>query len=128
MFVQAGSLVASNIYRTSAFVTNAVKGSEWLMSLCLFSFPLYQPTSPTSETFPQLMNSRTVAYRPLSSHNSHNGNKILLGIISANLVIFGLNKLYFIYRNQSKAAKWDRLTIEEKDAYLEANPNAGNKR
>jgi hypothetical protein len=65
---------------------------------------------------------------PLFPSNSHKGNKILIGIVSINIFIYFLTKLYFIYRNKSRAAIWDAMTLEEKNAYLDANPEPSNRR
>jgi hypothetical protein len=43
-------------------------------------------------------------------------------------VLFGLNKLYFIWRNNQRAKVWDAMTVQEKGDYLAANKDLGNKR
>ncbi|KAL7422104.1 hypothetical protein Q5752_002747 [Cryptotrichosporon argae] len=80
MFVQAGSLVASNIYRTS-------------------DAPYYR-----------------------------RGNKVLIGIVSANIALFWLTKAWLVYRNRARAAVWDTWAVEQKDEYLRTTTDKGNKR
>jgi hypothetical protein len=80
MFVQACSLVASNVYRTN-------------------DAPYYK-----------------------------RGNKVLLGIVAGNLVLFGFAKGYYIFKNRSRARIWDAWTHEEKAHYLATTEDKGNKR
>ncbi|PGH17219.1 hypothetical protein AJ80_04928 [Polytolypa hystricis UAMH7299] len=56
------------------------------------------------------------------------GNKILIGITVYNIFLFIGAKLYYVWRNKSRAKIWDAMTSEEKDAYLIGNKNRGNKR
>ncbi|RWA10915.1 hypothetical protein EKO27_g4189 [Xylaria grammica] len=80
MFLQAGVVISSNIYRAD-------------------DAPLYR-----------------------------RGNSILLGILSLNLVLYLLAKSYYIWRNRSRARKWDRMTPEEQLVYLSDHQDKGNKR
>ena len=56
------------------------------------------------------------------------GNKVLLGIVVGNLVLFALAKLYYIIKNRSRARIWDAWTQEEKAHYLATTTDKGNKR
>ncbi|CAE6435676.1 unnamed protein product [Rhizoctonia solani] len=58
----------------------------------------------------------------------HKGNKVLVGITCWNIVLFCLVKLYYVQRNQWKAAQWNKMTNEEKAHYLETTSDKGNKR
>ncbi|SCZ96087.1 BZ3500_MvSof-1268-A1-R1_Chr8-1g09994 [Microbotryum saponariae] len=80
MFVQAGSIVASNIYQSKD--------------------------------------------KPYYRH----GNRVLLGIVSANIVLFFLAKVYYVARNQQRAKKWEALTVEQRRTYLETTKDEGNRR
>ncbi|SCV67223.1 BQ2448_5869 [Microbotryum intermedium] len=84
MFVQAGSIVASNIYQSKD----------------------------------------KVRAKPYYRH----GNRVLLGIVSANIVLFFLAKVYYILRNQQRAKKWEALTVEQRRTYLETTKDEGNRR
>ncbi|CDK26502.1 unnamed protein product [Kuraishia capsulata CBS 1993] len=80
MFVQAGSIIASNIYRTK-------------------DKPLY-----------------------------HQGNSVLLGIACALIPVLLLTKVYYVWRNKSKAKKWDAMSIEQREEYLATTTDQGTKR
>ncbi|KAI0547943.1 major facilitator superfamily domain-containing protein [Xylaria curta] len=80
MFLQAGVVISSNIYRAD-------------------DAPLYR-----------------------------RGNSILLGILGLNLVLYAVAKGYYVWRNRSRARKWDRMTPEEKLVYLSDHQDKGNKR
>ncbi|KAI0876423.1 major facilitator superfamily domain-containing protein [Hypoxylon argillaceum] len=80
MFLQAGVVISSNIYRAD-------------------DAPLYR-----------------------------RGNSILLGILSLNLVLYVVAKSYYVWRNRSRARKWDRMTPEERLIYLSDHQDKGNKR
>lgn len=67
-------------------------------------------------------------YQPEDKPYYHRGNRVLLGIIAANIVLFGLAKLWYIYRNRSRARIWDSWTNEEKDEYIRTTKDQGNKR
>ncbi|KAK3360513.1 major facilitator superfamily domain-containing protein [Lasiosphaeria hispida] len=56
------------------------------------------------------------------------GNKILLGITCFNIVLFYLVKVFYIWRNRSREAKWNRLTEQEKIDYTLNSTDEGLKR
>lgn len=82
MFVQAASLIGSNVYRTE-------------------DKPYY-----------------------------HRGNRILLGIQVAAVLLFFLAKAYYVWRNKQKEKVWNSYTKEQKEEYIESNrhQDRGNKR
>ncbi|KAI1412733.1 MFS general substrate transporter [Hypoxylon sp. FL1857] len=80
MFVQAGGIIASNIYRAD-------------------DAPLYR-----------------------------RGNKQLLAILIMNIVLYGLTKVYYVFRNKYRDGKWNAMTAEEKLHYLSTTTDEGNKR
>ncbi|KAK6070704.1 phthalate transporter [Seiridium cupressi] len=80
MFVQAGGIIASNIYRSD-------------------DAPLYR-----------------------------RGNKVLIGILAGNIVLYLLTKTYYVWRNKSRSAKWDAMTDQERLHYLNTTRDEGNKR
>ncbi|KFY26563.1 hypothetical protein V493_04018 [Pseudogymnoascus sp. VKM F-4281 (FW-2241)] len=49
-------------------------------------------------------------YRDNDKPYYYTGNKVLLGLCSANIAIFVLAKLYYIKRNQAKERGWNKLT------------------
>ncbi len=58
----------------------------------------------------------------------YRGNKILVGITSANIILFFLAKLYYIKRNQHKESKWNSLSDFERANYLSTTKDTGTKR
>ncbi len=67
-------------------------------------------------------------YRPSDKPYYHKGNRVLLGIVSASIVLWVFAKAYYVVRNKQKAAKWDALTPEERDHYLATTTDEGNRR
>jgi hypothetical protein len=67
----------------------------------------------------------------LHSANScpdYTGNKVLLGLCSANIAIFVLAKLYYVKRNQAKERSWNKLSDSEKSTYMETTTDTGSRR
>ncbi|KAF7588748.1 hypothetical protein BBP40_005244 [Aspergillus hancockii] len=56
------------------------------------------------------------------------GNKVLLAIVAWNVVMTVFIKCYYIWRNNSRDRKWNAMSEEEKDQYLRATSDEGNKR
>ena len=57
-----------------------------------------------------------------------NGNRALLGIVCANMVIYVGVKVYYVSRNKSRDRQWNALTEREKLEYLETTTDEGSKR
>ncbi|KAK2741758.1 hypothetical protein FQN57_005502 [Myotisia sp. PD_48] len=56
------------------------------------------------------------------------GNKILIGITIYNIIVFLGSKYYYVWRNNSRTETWNKMTPQERDSYLIANKDRGNKR
>ncbi|KAK3323382.1 major facilitator superfamily domain-containing protein [Cercophora scortea] len=56
------------------------------------------------------------------------GNRQLLAITCMNIVLYGLVKVYYIYRNKSRDAKWNAMSEDERLNYLATTTQKGNKR
>jgi len=56
------------------------------------------------------------------------GNRVLAGITAWNIVFIIAIKLYYIWRNKSRAKVWDAMTDDEKEHYLKTTKDEGNKR
>ncbi|KAK3352882.1 major facilitator superfamily domain-containing protein [Lasiosphaeria hispida] len=56
------------------------------------------------------------------------GNKVLLGIVCMNIVLYGFVKAYYIGRNKYRDKKWNAMTVEERLTYLSTTTDKGNKR
>lgn len=80
MFVQAGGIVASNIYRKN-------------------DAPRYK-----------------------------RGDRALVALVVTNITIYGLTKIYYVWRNSTRAKKWDAMSEEQRVEYLATTTDEGNKR
>ncbi|KAK4565586.1 hypothetical protein LTR86_004203 [Recurvomyces mirabilis] len=58
----------------------------------------------------------------------HRGNTVLICIDVVAILLFLVAKMYYIYRNRSRAARWESMTEEETAHYLDATTDEGNKR
>ncbi|EXJ92391.1 hypothetical protein A1O3_00941 [Capronia epimyces CBS 606.96] len=67
-------------------------------------------------------------YRNSDKPYYYRGNRILVGLTSANIVLFVLAKLYYIKRNQQKEKKWRALSQSERDNYLTTTTDTGTKK
>ena len=67
-------------------------------------------------------------YREDDAPQYRRGNRILIGIICLNIVLYTLTKIYYVYRNRSKASRWNAMAEDEKLSYLERNRDRGNKK
>ncbi|KAK4126553.1 MFS general substrate transporter [Parathielavia appendiculata] len=56
------------------------------------------------------------------------GNRQLLGILCMNIVLYGLVKAYYVFRNKQRERKWNAMTPEERLDYLATTTDQGNKR
>ncbi|KAK7995589.1 hypothetical protein PG990_014362 [Apiospora arundinis] len=56
------------------------------------------------------------------------GNKVLLGLVSFNIVWAVGMKFFYIWRNESKEKIWSAMSREEKNDYLNTTKDEGNKR
>jgi hypothetical protein len=56
------------------------------------------------------------------------GNKILLGIVCFNIVLFYLVKLFYLWRNKVREARWNALSPQEQDDYVLNSTDEGLKR
>ncbi|KAK3900016.1 major facilitator superfamily domain-containing protein [Staphylotrichum tortipilum] len=56
------------------------------------------------------------------------GNKILLGIVCFNIVLFYLVKLFYIWRNRVRDAKWNTMSPQEQEDYAVSSKDEGLKR
>lgn len=56
------------------------------------------------------------------------GNRVLIGITAYNIALILSIKFYYIWRNTSREKKWNTLSADEKQHYLETTKDEGNKR
>lgn len=67
-------------------------------------------------------------YRADDAPNYHRGNRQLIIINIFVMVANALAKAYYVWRNKSNAKKWDAMTKEEQQHYLDHTTDKGNKR
>ncbi|KAI9689623.1 MAG: hypothetical protein M1820_010144 [Bogoriella megaspora] len=58
----------------------------------------------------------------------HRGNDILFALSLTSIALFAVTKVYYILKNRSRARKWDALTEDQKQDYLDNTTDQGNKR
>lgn len=56
------------------------------------------------------------------------GNRVLVALVSTNIVIYLLTKVYYVWRNHTRDKKWNAMTEGEKLRYLATTTDQGNKR
>ncbi|KAL5360068.1 major facilitator superfamily domain-containing protein [Aspergillus floccosus] len=56
------------------------------------------------------------------------GNRVLIGLTVWSMFLFVFAKFYYMWRNKKNAERWDVMSSAEREAYLEANKDKGNKR
>ncbi|KFY24878.1 hypothetical protein V491_01981 [Pseudogymnoascus sp. VKM F-3775] len=56
------------------------------------------------------------------------GNKILLAIVGWNIIMAIFVKGYYMWRNKTRSAIWDAMTLEDREHYLRTTKEEGNKR
>ncbi|KAF5637504.1 permease [Fusarium sp. NRRL 25303] len=56
------------------------------------------------------------------------GNRVILGITSANIVLFYIVKAFYIWRNKVRDARWNSLTKEQQQDYILNTTDEGQQR
>ncbi|KAJ5194774.1 Major facilitator superfamily domain general substrate transporter [Penicillium cinerascens] len=56
------------------------------------------------------------------------GNRVLVGLVVANIFIYLLVKAYYVWRNSSRDKKWNAMTDEQKAHYLATTKDEGSGR
>ncbi|SPO06791.1 related to nicotinamide mononucleotide permease [Cephalotrichum gorgonifer] len=67
-------------------------------------------------------------YRKDDAPRYERGNRNLVAITTMNIAIYILAKVYYVWRNKSRAKKWDAMTQDERVHYLNTTTDEGNKR
>jgi MFS family permease len=67
-------------------------------------------------------------YRQDDKPYYYRGNKILLGIMAWNIVVFIGSKAYYVIKNKRRDQIWDAMSREERVHYLATSTDKGNKR
>nr|OQO26663.1 hypothetical protein B0A51_04140 [Rachicladosporium sp. CCFEE 5018] len=56
------------------------------------------------------------------------GNSVLVAIACLSIALFIFAKLYYVLKNKTRARKWDAMSAEQKQEYLDTTNDQGNKR
>lgn len=99
MFVQAGGIIGSNIYRAGEAALFIFAHRALLTISTLDDAPKYK-----------------------------RGNRVLLAIACLNILLYCLTKAYYVFRNKQRDKKWNALTEHEKLEYVATTKDEGNKR
>lgn len=67
-------------------------------------------------------------YRTDDKPYYYRGNKVLLGILAWNVVLFCASKAFYIWQNNIRDEIWNSMTREERLNYLATTKDKGNKR
>ncbi|KAH8901126.1 MFS general substrate transporter [Thozetella sp. PMI_491] len=67
-------------------------------------------------------------YHPDDAPLYRRGNKVLLGMLALNVVVYSSTKAYYLFQNSRRAKKWDSMTEDERLVYLQTTTDQGNKR
>lgn len=67
-------------------------------------------------------------YRTPDKPYYYKGNKVLLGLVAWNVVLFIGAKIYYEVRNGQRDKKWNEMSKEERVHYLNTTTDKGNKR
>ena len=67
-------------------------------------------------------------YRTPDKPYYYRGNKVLLGLVAWNIVLFCVCKAYYEWRNMVRDQKWNSMTREQRLHYLNNTTDKGNKR
>ncbi|TVY19781.1 putative transporter [Lachnellula arida] len=67
-------------------------------------------------------------YRADDKPRYKRGNRALLSICVLNIGLYIMTKIYYVWRNKSRATKWNAMTEEERVQYLATTTDEGNKR
>ncbi|RHZ65342.1 putative transporter [Aspergillus thermomutatus] len=67
-------------------------------------------------------------YRENDKPYYRTGNKVLVALSVYSLVLFVVARFYYEWRNKQKAEKWNAMSSAEREEYLSANKDLGNKR
>jgi len=67
-------------------------------------------------------------YRADDAPYYYRGNKVLLGVAALNILLYGLAKVYYVWKNHRREKIWGTMTPEERQNYLQTTTDKGNKR
>ncbi|KAJ6600415.1 major facilitator superfamily domain-containing protein [Mycena vulgaris] len=103
-----------------------------LVSLCSLNSGSVRTRSLSASIFNMMGQLSSLAaanvYQPGDKPYYHRGNRVLIGIVALEILLFIFTKIYYIKRNEWKERKWSAMTVEERKDYLANSLDRGNKR
>jgi hypothetical protein len=67
-------------------------------------------------------------YREDDSPRYKRGNRALVSLVSTNIVLYFLTKVYYVWQNKRREKKWNAMSEEQQLEYLATTTDEGNKR
>jgi hypothetical protein len=67
-------------------------------------------------------------YRADDSPRYRRGNRVLVALVTTNVAIYTLTKLYYIWTNKRREKKWNAKSETQQIEYLATTTDEGNKR
>jgi hypothetical protein len=67
-------------------------------------------------------------YRADDAPRYKRGDRVLVILCVTNIVVYGLTKIYYVWRNKTRDTKWNAMTEVERLHYLATTTDEGNKR
>ncbi|OJJ07697.1 hypothetical protein ASPVEDRAFT_142165 [Aspergillus versicolor CBS 583.65] len=67
-------------------------------------------------------------YREDDSPRYRRGNRALVALVTTNIAIYSLTKVYYLWKNKRRETKWNALNEEQRMEYLSTTTDEGNKR
>ncbi|RFU34462.1 hypothetical protein B7463_g1869, partial [Scytalidium lignicola] len=67
-------------------------------------------------------------YRASDAPRYKRGDRALVAISATNIALYILTKIYYVWRNKTREAKWSAMTEEQRLEYLATTKDEGNKR
>ncbi|KAJ7832250.1 major facilitator superfamily domain-containing protein [Mycena olivaceomarginata] len=103
-----------------------------MVSLCSLNSGSVRTRSLSASIFNMMGQLSSLAaanvYQPGDKPYYHRGNRVLIGIVAVEILLFIFTKIYYIKRNEWKERKWSAMTVEERKYYLANSLDRGNKR
>jgi predicted MFS family arabinose efflux permease len=67
-------------------------------------------------------------YQPSDAPYYHKGNRVLLGLLALNILLFWFAKAWYVWKNSRREKIWSAWTTAQKEEYLATTKDEGNKR
>lgn len=135
------------VYIYAVDITKIDKWLAWGIMTLLLSYPSAHPIQVAwNSRNSNAVRSRTVSaalynmfvqasgiiasniYRKDDAPRYKRGDRVLVGLVIANIAVYVLTKVYYVWRNKSRAKVWDAMSEDQRVEYLATTNDEGNKR